>query len=125
MTEIKTLNPKIEEIVARAIARLSVEGVVLNCHRIFIDAPELEVVQISEHKSKIIPSCKNYKIIFLATVNDIDGRSESHWHLVDCPNPFALVIDKSCLDEDDCFRLKDAKNIPEWMLAKLAVKDVE
>jgi hypothetical protein len=119
MSETTVLNPKIQEIVCRAITRLSTEGVEINAVLKSIDTPELDVVAINQHKTKIIP-LYGYKFIYLGKVECLDGRVAFHWHLVDCPNPFALVVIKSSLDEDDEILLRDAKSIPEYMLAKLA-----
>ena len=120
MSEATTLNPKIEEIVcSRAIARLSVEGVEINAVLKRIDAPELDVVGVDQYKTKIIP-LYGYKFIALENISDEDGRNLYCWYLVDCPNPFALVVIKSSLDKDDEILLRDTKSIPEYMLGKLA-----
>ena len=124
MSETTVLNPRIQEIIARAIARLSTEGVEINAVLKRIDAPDLDVVAVNQHKTKIIP-LYGHKFILLGIVSGQDERNTCSWYLVDCPNPFALVVIKSSLDEDDEIVLRDVSNIPEWMLAKLAVKDVE
>ena len=119
MSETTVLNPKIQEIVCRAIARLSTEGVEINAVLKRIDTPELDVVGVDQYKTKIIP-LYGYKFIALENISDEDGRNLYCWYLVDCPNPFALVVIKSSLDKDDEILLRDAKSIPEYMLAKLA-----
>jgi hypothetical protein len=123
MSETTTLNPKIEEIVARAIARMSVEGVEVNCNLSRIASPDLDVVKIGEWKTKIIP-CFSNRIIHLGAIEDPHGGVwKDHMYLVDCSNPFGFTVNKSQLHQTDQVRLVAVENIPEWMLAKLAEKN--
>jgi hypothetical protein len=126
MSVTKTLNPKIEEIVARAIARLSVEGIELNYvqHKErFCMISEISVVSHASGKSRII--AEEGSIVFLGKEQELDGRGFRGWYLIDITNPIAIAVWRSALDEDDEVFLRDISSIPEWMLVNLAVKDVE
>jgi hypothetical protein len=123
MSVTKTLNPKIQEIVARAIARLSVEGIELNyvaSKQLFRSVSEVNIVCHTPGKSRIIVEEGN--IIFLGKENELDGRGFHGWYLVDIKNPIAIAVWRSALNEDDEVFLRDVSSIPEWMLAGMALE---
>jgi hypothetical protein len=123
MAVTKTLNPKIEEIVCRAIARLATEGIDLNFRlpkNYYPGIKNLEIVYSAPNKSRLIPI--KASIVYLGVEVELDGRGAKHWYYLNCEYPIAITVYKSELDENDTVNFKSTESIPEWMLAQLAIE---